>query len=148
MKEFWVSILNWDNFSGVVQVLILEELINYGKQSLYTSAKQWREIVERDNFVYVTSKLHYADVIISTIASEITILTIVCSNVYSGVDQRKHQNSASLASVREIHQWPVDSSHRGPVTRKYFHLTTSSWGKIGKILYFFICLLTCLFTYS
>ena len=32
-----------------------------------------------------------------TMASQITSLTIVYSTVYSGVDQRKHQSSASLA---------------------------------------------------
>ena len=39
-------------------------------------------------------------------ASQITSLTIVYSTVYSGGDQRKHQSSASLALVREIHRWP------------------------------------------
>ena len=33
-----------------------------------------------------------------------------------GADQRKHQSSASLAFVR----WPVNSPHKGPVTRKMF----------------------------
>ena len=37
------------------------------------------------------------DVIMSAMASQITSLTIVYSNVYSDVDQRKHQSSASLA---------------------------------------------------
>ena len=36
------------------------------------------------------------------------------------VHQRKHQSSASLAFVRGIHRWPVDSSHKGPVTWKMF----------------------------
>ena len=40
---------------------------------------------------------HYNDVIMSTIASQITSLTIVYSTVYSDADQRKHQSSASLA---------------------------------------------------
>ena len=40
--------------------------------------------------------MHYNDVIIDTIASQITSLTIVYSTVYSGADQRKHQSSASL----------------------------------------------------
>ena len=35
-----------------------------------------------------------------------------------GADQRKHQSSASLAFVWGIHRWPVNSSHKGPVTRK------------------------------
>ena len=43
-----------------------------------------------------------------------------CSTVCSGADQRKHQSSASLAFVRGIHRWPVNSPHKGPVTRKMF----------------------------
>ena len=31
---------------------------------------------------------------------------------------KKHQSSASLAFVRGIHRWPVNSPHKGPVTRK------------------------------
>ena len=58
----------------------------------------------------------------STIASEITSLTIVYSTVYSGTDQRKHQNSALLAFVRGIHRWPVDSPHKEPVARKMFRI--------------------------
>ena len=55
-----------------------------------------------------------------TMASQITSLTIVYSTVYSGTDQRKHQSSASLAFVRGIHRWPVNSPHKGPVTRQMF----------------------------
>ena len=51
--------------------------------------------------------LHCNDVIMSTMASRITSRTIVYSIVYSGADQRKHQVSASLASVWGIHRWPV-----------------------------------------
>ena len=40
--------------------------------------------------------------------------------VFSGADQRKHQSSASLAFVRGIHWWPVNSPHKWPVTRKMF----------------------------
>ena len=63
-------------------------------------------------------RLHYTDVIMSAIASQITSLTIVYSAVYSGAHQRKHQSSASLAFVRGIHWWPLNSPHKGPVTRK------------------------------
>ena len=45
---------------------------------------------------------------------------IVCANVYSGADHRKHQSSSSMAFVREFHRWPVKSPHKGPVTRKMF----------------------------
>ena len=51
-------------------------------------------------------------------ASQITSLTIVYSTVFSGTDQRKHQRSAPLAFVRGIHLSPVNSPHKGPVTRK------------------------------
>ena len=61
----------------------------------------------------------------STIASQITSLTIVYSTVGSDTDQRKHQNSASLAFVWGIHQGPVNSPHKWPVTRKI--IMTSSW---------------------
>ena len=63
---------------------------------------------------------HYGDVIMDAMASQITSLTIVYSTVYSGADQRKYQSSASLAFVRGIHRWPVNSPHRGQVTRKMF----------------------------
>ena len=52
----------------------------------------------------------------SAMGSHITGVSIVCSAVCS--DQRKHQSSASLTFVRGIHRWPVDSTHKGSVTRK------------------------------
>ena len=52
-------------------------------------------------------------------ASQITSLTIY-STVYSGADLRKHQSPASLAFVRGIHWWPVNSPHKWPLTRKVF----------------------------
>ena len=63
---------------------------------------------------------HYNDVIMGTMTSQITGVSIVCLTVCSGEDERKHQSYVSLAYVRGIHQWPVDSLHRGPVTRKMF----------------------------
>ena len=55
-------------------------------------------------------------------APQITSVSIVYSFVCSSAGQRKHQNSASLAFVRGIHRWPVNSPHKGPVTRKMFPL--------------------------
>ena len=63
---------------------------------------------------------HYSDVIIGAMTSQITSLTIVYSTVYSGADQRKLQLSVSLAFVWGIHWWPVNSPHKGTVTRKMF----------------------------
>ena len=45
---------------------------------------------------------HYNDVIMCTIASQISSLIIVYSIVYSDADQRKHQSSALLPFVRGI----------------------------------------------
>ena len=56
--------------------------------------------------------IHYSDVVMSATISQITGVSIILSTVCSGVDQRKHQSSESL------HRWPVDSPHKGPVTRK------------------------------
>ena len=77
---------------------------------------------------------HCYDVIMSSIASQITSLTIVYSTVYSGTDERKHQCPASLAFVRGIHRWPVNSAHKGPVMRKMFQfddviMWTCGWGR-------------------
>ena len=64
--------------------------------------------------------LHYCDVIMGAMTSQIISPTSIYSIVYSGADQRKHQSSLSLAFVRGIHRWPVHSPHKGPVTRKMF----------------------------
>ena len=64
-------------------------------------------------YITMTSKM-------DAIASQITSLTIDYSIVYSDADHRKHQSSASLAFVRGIHQGPVNSPHKWPVTRKMF----------------------------
>ena len=66
------------------------------------------------------AQTQYTDVIVSAMASQITSFPIVYSTVYSDADQRKHQSSASLAFVRGIHRWPLNSAHKGPVTRKMF----------------------------
>ena len=71
-------------------------------------------------------RIHYSDVIMRPMASQVSGVSIVYSTVCSGANQRKYQSSASLAFVRGIHRWPVDSLHKGPVTRKCSHLMTSS----------------------
>ena len=63
---------------------------------------------------------HYSDVIMGAIASQISSLTSVYSNVYSDAGQGKHQSSVSLASVRGIHRGPVNAPHKWPVTRKMY----------------------------
>ena len=62
---------------------------------------------------------HYSDVIMSAMASQITGVSIVCSTVSTGVDERKHQSSAG-GLCEGNNEWLVDSPHKGPVTRKMF----------------------------
>ena len=66
----------------------------------------------------ITSGLLWILVIMSTMASQITSVSSVCSTACSGRYKRKHQSSASLAFVRGM--WPVNSLHKGPVTWKMF----------------------------
>ena len=61
---------------------------------------------------------HNSGVIMSAMASQTTGVSSVYATVCYGVDHRKHQCSASLAFVRGIHRWPVNSPHKGPVMRK------------------------------
>ena len=61
----------------------------------------------------------------TTMASQITSLTVVNSTLYSDADQRKHQSSASLALVWGIHRDRTKGQLRG----KCFHLMTSSWSQ-------------------
>ena len=69
---------------------------------------------------------HYIDVIMTTIASQITSLMVVYSTVYSDADQSKHQRSASLAFVWGIHRDRWIPRTKGQLRGQCFHLMTSS----------------------
>ena len=77
-------------------------------------------LIIRKHTISHYDELHCSDIIISAMASQITGIPIIYSNVCSGAGQRKHQSSAWLAFVRGIHRWPVNSPHKGQVTRKMF----------------------------
>ena len=79
--------------------------------------------------------LHYNDVIMGAMASQITSLTIVYSTIYSGADQRKHQSSTWLAFVRGIHRWPVNSPHKRPVMRKMFPFDDVIMWAVNELLH-------------
>ena len=89
------------------------------KQPWSTRVNGSHESWTTDNFITKQMR-HYSDVIMSVMASQITDVSIVCSSACSGTDQIKQQSSASLAYMRGIHRSPVDSLHKGPVTRKMF----------------------------
>ena len=83
---------------------------------IYTDFQNWI------NHSWLIKNLHYNDVIMNGMASQITSISTVCSTVCSGTNQRniKAQSSTSLAFVRGIHWWLVGSRHKRHVTRKMF----------------------------
>ena len=60
------------------------------------------------------------DVILSTMAYQITGVWSVYSTICPGGDGRKDQSSASMALVRGNHWESTNSPHKGPVTREMF----------------------------
>ena len=78
---------------------------------------------------------HYIDIIMTTMASQITSLTVVYLTVYSNADQRRHQISESLAFVLGIHRDRWIPRSKGQLRGKCFHLMTSSCPVTGKPLY-------------
>ena len=70
-------------------------------------------------------RMLYHDIIMGTIAFQITSLTVVYSIVYSDADQRKHQSSASLAFVWGIHRDRWIPRTKSQLRGKCFHLMTS-----------------------
>ena len=131
-------IVNWTRRNNLQWILIKIQNFSFTKMHLKISSTKWRPLCPgedesinncRRSYEMIGSNLrsaaakmvqddHYNDVIMGVMASQIASLAIVYSCVYSDADQRKHQSSASLAFVRGIHRSPVNSPHKGPVTRK------------------------------
>ena len=99
-------------------------MINWGKMTMlkckYLMFHRSITCIYPVHPVQLCSLVHYGNVIMGTMWSQITSLTIVYSTDYSDADQRKHQSSVSLAFVRGIHRRPGNSPHKWPVTRKMF----------------------------
>ena len=76
--------------------------------------------IKAQHFKIQLSEMHCSDVIMRATVSQITGVSIVYSAICSGPDQRKHQSSVSLTSVRGIHRQSMNYPHKGPVTRKMF----------------------------
>ena len=74
---------------------------------------------------FCEEKCCHGDVTMGVIASQITILAIIYSTVYSDADQRKHQSSSSLAFARGIHRGRWIPCTNGQLRGKCFHLMRS-----------------------
>ena len=120
----------WTLLSGVITVFWRLTGVAEGSRPFRMTVTDKSNPTVKDNTVTVGTgvfctvwekkKDHSSDVIMGTIASQITSLTSVYSAVYSDTDQRKHQSSASLAFVRGFHRGPVNYPHKWPVTLKMF----------------------------
>ena len=114
------------NFSGATELTHwpLRNLNGFWKLILLLYLLlSWQVSTEVDSstpqiIYFVDISQYYSDVIMSGMVSHITSLTIIYSTVYSGADQRNHQSTVSLAFVWGIHRWPVNSPHKGSVTRQ------------------------------
>ena len=67
--------------------------------------------------------IHFSDVIIGLIVSQITGVSMVCS----GSDA-----SRLWALWGEFYRWRVNSPHKGPVTQKMIYLMTSPWATMFR----------------
>ena len=106
----------WETFKFGELVPLILEVWRYLARKF---CGQSRVATVRDAMHPGTLDQYYSDAM-GAMAFQITGVSIVCSTVWSGTDQRKHQNSASLAFVKGIHRWPVDSPHKRAVTQKMF----------------------------
>ena len=59
----------------------------------------WAADCKRPFHALSEAPIHYSDVVMTAMASQSTGVSIVCSTVCSGIDQRKRQSSSSLAFV-------------------------------------------------
>ena len=102
---------------------------------MFRNGVPWKTQYRQPVACHAIIRTHCSDVIMSKMVYQITSLTIVYSTFYSGADQRKHQTSASLALVRGIHRWPMNSPHKWPVTRKmsrFDNVITLRWRHNGR----------------
>ena len=67
----------------------------------------WSMLIRTMGDIVWVTLVHYKDVTMSAMASQITSLTIVYSTVYWGADQRKQQCPASLVFVLAIYFLPL-----------------------------------------
>ena len=98
----WRRYLQMDDKLALVPVMLSGDKPLHGPMMTGVRNAKWRQNPQgiKVNGMVRNRQYNYNDVIMGAIASQIAILTIVYSTVYSGADQRKHQSSASLAFVR------------------------------------------------
>ena len=87
------------------QLILDYSLLDRNKLRWNLNTNTFTNIFEWNAFEHVACRPfcsgpeHYSDVIMGSMASQITGVSIICTTVCSGTDQRKHSISATLAFV-------------------------------------------------
>ena len=93
-----------------------------GNTWLLTQILTWK-IISNASFWLIdgpaTGLTHYSDVLMGVMASQITGVLIICPTVCSGADEKASKLRVT-GRCEGINRWPVDSPHKGPVSRKMF----------------------------
>ena len=123
-----VSDLHWQGYMLHILIMfyVCEKSMNFGINTM-RSTQNGGHLA--DGMLQTQLVNNYSAVITSTMASQITGVSIVYLMVCSGARQRKHQN-----------RWSVNSPHKGPVMRKMFPFDdvikckkfSDSWGSIRQ----------------
>ena len=147
LHRFETQQVPWQRFSSTAPEVLVKLQSDRTAATPYLAGLKFREILRLNVWIkahssyhddmliilYFTEQIHkhsltchFNDVIMTAMASQITSLTIVSSNVYSGADQ---------GSIKAPRQWPLCGEFTGdrwiPRTNgqllgKCFHLMTSS----------------------
>ena len=114
--RLFIKLKKWHipSYPTAFTLIFLRKIAWKTRERVYHNMEYGALFIQRASY-----RIHYCDVRMCVVASQITSLTIVYSNVYSDAD-KKHQSSGSLAFVWGIHRGPVSSPHKWPVTRKMF----------------------------
>ena len=108
MSPFKDAIMSQSQWRGALMFSLICAWIKY-----WVNNREAGDLRRHQAHYGVIVMSYYSDVRIRAKPSQIAGVSIVCSTVYSGADQSKHQSSPSLAFVRGIHRWTVDSPHKG-----------------------------------
>ena len=87
-------------------------------------------------FTFCATHNHYSGIIMNAMLSQITSVWIIYWTICSGADRRKPQSSASLAFVKGIHQWLVNSPVTGesPTQRASNMKNASIWWRYHVVI--------------
>ena len=102
-RELYLALYCWTPIVSCLKFKIIKKSVCKAKYAIVQGLRQ--------PFHYFLS--HYSDGIMSAMASQITGVTNVDLTVYSDANQRRHQSSASLASVTGMHRCPVNYRTKG-----------------------------------